>query len=46
MKKLLLFIPLIAFGAATQALSNYQLLGVNSNANTIYKFTATGSITF
>ena len=36
MKKLLLFIPLIAFGAATQATSNYELLDAQGNVLEIF----------
>jgi len=42
MKKLLFFIPLIAFGASTTG----SPAVTTSGGNTIYTFTATGSITF
>ena len=46
MKKLLFFIPLIAFGAATQAPSNYQLLDAQGNVLEIFVATPNVAATY
>ena len=46
MKKLLFFIPLIAFGAATQAPSNYELLDAQGNVLEIFVATADVAATY
>ena len=46
MKKLLLFIPLIAFGAATQAPSNYELLDAQGNVVEIFVATPEVAATY
>ena len=46
MKKLLLFIPLIAFGAATQAPSNYELLDAQGNVLEIFVATPDVAATY
>ena len=46
MKKLLLFIPLIAFGAATQATSNYELLDAQGNVLEIFVATPNVAATY
>ena len=46
MKKLLFFIPLIAFGAATQATSNYELLDAQGNVLEIFVATADVAATY
>jgi len=46
MKKLLFFIPLIAFGAATQAPSNYELLDAQGNVLEIFVATPDVAATY
>ena len=46
MKKLLFFIPLIAFGAATQAPSNYELLDAQGNVLEIFVATPEVAATY
>ena len=46
MKKLLFFIPLIAFGAATQAPSNYELLDAQGNVLEIFVATPNVAATY
>ena len=46
MKKLLFFIPLIAFGAATQATSNYELLDAQGNVLEIFVATPEVAATY
>ena len=46
MKKLLFFIPLIAFGAATQAPSNYELLDAQGNVLEIFVATPKVAATY
>ena len=46
MKKLLFFIPLIAFGAATQAPSNYELLDAQGNELEIFVATPEVAATY
>jgi len=46
MKKLLFFIPLIAFGAATQAPSNYELLDAQGNVLEIFVATSEVAATY
>ena len=46
MKKLLFFIPLIAFGAATQATSNYELLDAQGNVLEIFVATPNVAATY
>jgi hypothetical protein len=46
MKKLLFFIPLIAFGAATQAPSNYELLDAQCNVLEIFVATPDVAATY
>ena len=46
MKKLLFFIPLIAFGAATQAPSNYELLDAQGNVVEIFVATPEVAATY
>ena len=46
MKKLLFFIPLIAFGATTQAPSNYELLDAQGNVLEIFVATPDVAATY
>ena len=46
MKKLLFFIPLIVFGAATQAPSNYELLDAQGNVLEIFVATPEVAATY
>ena len=46
MKKLLFFIPLIAFGAATQAPYNYELLDAQGNVLEIFVATPNVAATY
>ena len=46
MKKLLFFIPVIAFGAATQAPSNYELLDAQGNVLEIFVATPEVAATY
>ena len=46
MKKLLFFIPLIAFGAGTQAPSNYELLDAQGNVLEIFVATPEVAATY
>ena len=46
MKKLLFFIPVIAFGAATQAPSNYELLDAQGNVLEIFVATPNVAATY
>jgi hypothetical protein len=46
MKKLLFFIPLITFGAATQAPSNYELLDAQGNVLEIFVATPEVATTY
>jgi hypothetical protein len=46
MKKLLFFIPLIAFGAVTQAPSNYELLDAQGNVLEIFVATPEVAATY
>jgi hypothetical protein len=46
MKKLLFFIPLIAFGTATQTPSNYQLLDAQGNVLEIFVATPEVAATY
>ena len=46
MKKLLFFIPIIAFGAATQAPSNYELLDAQGNVLEIFVATPNVAATY
>ena len=46
MKKLLFFIPLLAFGAATQAPSNYELLDAQGNVLEIFVATPEVAATY
>jgi hypothetical protein len=46
MKKLLFFIPLIAFGAATQVPSNYELLDAQGNVLEIFVATPEVAATY